>query len=173
MSYGLFKLSAFMGIAVASGGITVSSLIFSVSKDESTTYKTSSYRSSKENLELPNFNTQVEKRNEPSTVAKKCVIFETDEATGSGSTRNITKILKRYDNLNQFLKDITDNRHNKFKNDVSEACSRKNLNDHQGDITVYVYKKSDGLWNYTQFLQKKDWSKDPEIRKNSPGVNLD
>ncbi|AEG73396.1 hypothetical protein MHF_1154 [Mycoplasma haemofelis Ohio2] len=186
MTSGLLKFAALSGVGAAGGGIAASSSMFSGSKGESTTYKTtSSSLESKEEMDepTPTSNEQTESSNDPTPIAegsqstaKKCVIFETDEATGSGNQMQITKILKRYDDRNQFLAEITDNKDANFKKDVGDACDGKKPNNHPGDkdVTIYVYKKkSGGLWNYTQFLQKRDWAKDSAIKQKSSEVNLD
>ncbi|CBY93074.1 hypothetical protein HF1_10660 [Mycoplasma haemofelis str. Langford 1] len=176
MTSGLLKFAALSGVGAAGGGIAASSSMFSGSKGESVTYKTTSSKVTEDSSDLSIPEAPEEQKDEASTVARKCVIFETDEATGSGDQMKITKILKRYDDRNQFLAGITNNGDANFKRDVGDACDGKKPNNHPSDkdVTIYVYKKQkDGLWNYTQFLQKRDWAKDSAIKQNSSEVNLD
>ncbi|AEG73399.1 hypothetical protein MHF_1157 [Mycoplasma haemofelis Ohio2] len=173
MSYGLLKLAALGGVGAAGGGIAASSSVFSGSKGESITYKTTPSKVAEEGS-VPE--SSVEQRDETPTVTRKCVIFVTDEATGTREGMKITKILERYEDSESFLTKVEDNGNASFKGDVKGACEGRKPDNHpQGkDVTVYVYKKeTGGLWNYTQFLQKQDWSKNPAIKQNSSGVNLD
>ncbi|AEW45709.1 hypothetical protein MHC_04265 [Mycoplasma haemocanis str. Illinois] len=130
MSYKLSKL-----ITLAGGGISVSSSMLFGPKEESTLYKTTSSNIDDKELKSEPTSTEREQSRATTVVTKKCFIFVTDAAVGQREDTKITKILKKYEDFEKFLAEITGNE--SFKKDV------KTSNQTTPKTTCTIYEEDD------------------------------
>ncbi|AEG73386.1 hypothetical protein MHF_1143 [Mycoplasma haemofelis Ohio2] len=156
MAIGTSKMLLF-GASVAStgGGMAAGSSMLPSSKEEREVKLTSASPKELEDIStLP-------------PESKKCILYVTNEA----ATSNITKILSRHENVQEFLetKKTSDP---VFVKDVETACLGKakgKFVDAEEGINVYVYEKNTNAgkkWIYSERLQK-DWMRMKSINKDA------
>ncbi|CBY93059.1 hypothetical protein HF1_10510 [Mycoplasma haemofelis str. Langford 1] len=154
MAIGTSKMLLF-GASAASigGGVAAGASMLPSSKEEREVKLTSAYSKEPEDIStLP-------------SESKKCILYVTNEAT----TSNITKILSRLENVQEFLetKKTSDP---VFVTDVETAClgqTQGKFVDAEEGINVYEKNEKGGKkWIYSTNLQK-DWMKVESVNKDA------
>ncbi|AEG73382.1 hypothetical protein MHF_1139 [Mycoplasma haemofelis Ohio2] len=140
MNYGFIRTAAIAGVSTA-GGIVYQLLSPSLFKQKELTIPKAKL------VSVTSF------KEEPS---RKCFIFVTDKATGGKENPRITKILKKSEGIEEFLKDIGSTAHETFKRNVRSACkgNKSKIHKTRGSINIYVYQQNDGRWSYNRKIQR-------------------